>query len=264
MAGTGDPATGSRRARGRAGALAAGCLAAALLACAEPPRESPAPAAEAPPAVPPFQAALDRHGIPLALPQGKAILVNVPAFELIAFEDARPVLRSRVIVGTAADPTPLIDTVTSAVRFRPSWRPTPSMVASGEYRDRVWPPGRRNPLGLAAVRLEPGLLVYLHDTNRRDLFDREGRALSHGCIRVERWDALIAWLLGMDLATVRAHAEGRRSFDAPTPPVPVLIRYETRFPDAAGRLARFPDIYGLDGDRAPLPPARPEAHCAPI
>ena len=47
------------------------------------------------------------------------------------------------------------------------------MIASGEYRDAVWPPGPNNPLGLAAVRLEPGLLVYLHDTNQRQLFEQD-------------------------------------------------------------------------------------------
>ena len=34
-----------------------------------------------------FEARLDALGVPLDLPAGKAILVNVPAFELIAFEN---------------------------------------------------------------------------------------------------------------------------------------------------------------------------------
>jgi len=245
-----------RRAMSLAKALAAVATLVAVAACVRGEATGPAaPLPEARPAAttadrPPasaFQAALDRHGIDLTLPPtGKAILVNVPAFELVAFEDATPVLRSRVIVGAPGTPTPLIDTHTSVVRFRPTWRPTPSMLASGEYRDRTWPPGRRNPLGLAAVRLEPGLLVYLHDTNRRALFARDRRALSHGCIRVERWDALIAWLLDMDLATVHRNAEGNRTFDVATDRVPVLIRYYTRFPADDGTLERFDDIYGRE------------------
>src|SRR5690349_6213941 len=48
---------------------------------------------------------LDRSGI--AVPgRGRFVLVNIPAFELIAIEDGRPVLHSRVIVGTPATPTP--------------------------------------------------------------------------------------------------------------------------------------------------------------
>ena len=55
-----------------------------LLAAALPP--GTAAAQDDPPAraVSAFQARLDRLGIPLDLPRGRAILVNVPAFELAA------------------------------------------------------------------------------------------------------------------------------------------------------------------------------------
>ncbi len=198
---------------------------------------------------PRFQAALDALGVPLSLPpSGKAIVVNIPAFELIAFENAEPVLRSRVIVGTPWHRTPVMTTHTTSVRFRPTWRPTPSMIASGEYRDRVWPPGPNNPLGLAAVRLEEGLLVYLHDTNRRDLFDREYRALSHGCVRVQAWDALAAFVLDADLAAIHALANGRSTTDVPTGPIPVILGYYRVFPDDAGRPVAYDDVYGLGRD----------------
>ncbi|MDJ0637969.1 MAG: L,D-transpeptidase family protein [Paracoccaceae bacterium] len=191
-----------------------------------------------------LQRRLDLHGIDLSLPaRGKLILVNVPAFELVAIEDGQEAFRSRIIVGKPATPTPLIDTRVTAVRFRPSWRPTPSMVASGEYEDRVWPPGDNNPLGLAAIRLEPPLLVYLHDTNQRHLFERDYRAISHGCIRVERWDWLAAWVLDVPLANVLARAHGSTTHDLTAPGIPVVIRYYTRFPDPNGQVRSFPDIY---------------------
>ncbi len=193
-----------------------------------------------------FQARLDRAGIAYQVPQsGRAILVNIPAFELIAFQDGKPVLRSRVIVGAPWHRTPRLQTYVTTVRFRPTWRPTPSMIASGEYRDRVIPPGINNPLGLAAVRLGSGMLVYLHDTNRRELFANENRALSHGCVRVQRWDDLVAFVLDMDIARVHELANGRRTFDAPAPPIPVTLGYFTKFPDASGQIITYPDIYHL-------------------
>jgi murein L,D-transpeptidase YcbB/YkuD len=229
-------------------------LAATVAACTPEPQAPLQTAALEAPARAAFEVSLERLDLLDALPaRGRAILVNVPAFELIALEDRVPVLRSRVILGATATRTPLIDTYTTTVRFRPTWRPTPSMIASGEYEDYVRPPGRNNPLGLAAVRLEPGLLVYLHDTNRRDLFDREQRAMSHGCVRVERWDELIAWLLDMDIAEVRRRAETGPTVDVVLPPIPVLIRYYRAFPETLGQIAYFDDVYGLQA-RGPTAP----------
>ena len=175
--------------------------------------------------------------------RGKAILVNIPSFELIAFEDGRPVLRSRVIVGKPRTPTPIMETETSVVRFRPTWTPTPSMIASGKYTPGTRPPGKRNPLGFLAIRLEPGMLIYLHGTNKPQLYDRERRALSHGCVRVERWDEVAAWVLGIPVEEVESHAYGRRTFDMDTGGVPVIVTYETWFPDANGIMRDWPDVY---------------------
>jgi murein L,D-transpeptidase YcbB/YkuD len=232
-------------------ALASGC---ATVSGEAPGPQAPVAAASAgmrPASEPSFADRLERAGVPLDLPDdGKAILVNIPAFELIAFEDAEPVFESRVIVGTPDNPTPVLATTTAAVRFRPTWRPTPAMIASGEYEDRVWPPGENNPLGLAAIRFESGILVYLHDTNRPALFDQERRALSHGCVRVERWRELVAWVLDMPSAEVDRLARGGRTVDVPTPPIPVRIVYLPRVPDGAGGVEYHADIYGL-GEAVP-------------
>lgn len=192
-----------------------------------------------------FQDRLDALSLPLTLPEGRVILINIPSYELIAFEDGAPVLRSRVIVGKPETRTPRIDTFTSAVIFWPSWRPTPDMIASGEVPDRVFPPGPNNPMGVLAIRLEPGLDVYMHDTNQRYLFEQERRAFSHGCIRVESWVELAAWLLDRDEEWIRAMATGPATLSAPTPTVPVLIRYFPVFPSADGTVQTYPDVYSL-------------------
>lgn len=211
-----------------------------------------------------FQKQLVQAGISHQVPPtGKAILVNIPAFELIAFDDGVPVLRSKVIVGAPWHRTPRLHTHVSTVRFRPTWRPTPSMIASGEYTDRIRLPGETNPLGLAAVRLGPGLLIYLHDTNKRHLFADEYRALSHGCVRVERWDALVSFVLDMDITRVHQFAHGRQTVDVPASPIPVELGYYTRFPNTLGQIVNHPDVYGLldRSNRSGQSTKKPEYAC---
>ncbi len=76
--------------------------------------------------------------------RGRFVLVNIPSFELIAFENGDPVLRSRVVVGRRATPTPELETAIVAVKFNPSWTPTPAMMRWEGAR--YMPPGPRNPL----------------------------------------------------------------------------------------------------------------------
>jgi murein L,D-transpeptidase YcbB/YkuD len=228
----------------------AGC--AATMPGAPPAAKIAAPLPEPEPE-PTFQDHLDRLGVPLDLPQkGRALVVNIPAFEVIGFRDGKPDFRSRVIVGTKRDQTPILSTETYVVRFRPTWRPTPEMVQRGEYEDRRWPAGPKNPLGLAAVRFEPGLLIYFHDTNRKKLFDREMRALSHGCIRTEKWDELISWILDMPLEDVHAKANGSRTVDEEAPPIPVIIGYYLTFPAADGSARTYEDVYGFGRSLGPV------------
>jgi murein L,D-transpeptidase YcbB/YkuD len=214
--------------------------------CATTERPPPVALQAIPEKPPTFEERLARAGVPLDLPDvGKAIVVNIPAFELVAFEDAEPVFESRVIVGTPEEPTPVLATTTAEVRFRPTWRPTPEMVASGAYADGIRPPGENNPLGLAAIRFENGGLIYLHGTNRPELFDEDQRALSQGCVRVERWRELVAWVLDISPGDVDRLAHGDRTVDVTTPPIPVYLAYLPRFPEPAGGIEHHADIYGL-------------------
>lgn len=46
--------------------------------------------------------------------------------------------------------------------------------------------GNENALGIVKFHFENPYAVFLHDTNAKRLFQREKRALSHGCIRMEK------------------------------------------------------------------------------
>ena len=160
----------------------------------------------------------------------RALYVDLERTMLYAIEGTSIVLVSRVIVGARGTPTPHADSALSHVRFRPTWRPTPRMVATGHYEDGLRPPGAGNPLGLAAIHFRGGGLVYLHGTNQPHLFERERRQLSNGCVRVEQLVPLVGWVLGWSEEAVRQAMHGRRTFDAPTWPIPFRMATEPHEP----------------------------------
>ncbi|WP_428669004.1 L,D-transpeptidase family protein [Reyranella sp.] len=203
------------------------------------------PAAEAKAELPPsaYLSMLRSHGIGAAIPtRGKFVLVNIPSFELIALEDGSPVLRSRVVVGQPKAATPEMLSSMFALRFNPSWTPTPSMIRNEGLH--YMPPGPQNPLGRVMFDLDNDEFIYLHDTNERALFNRPQRALSHGCVRVEQARALAAWALGVSELEIDAMI-AKGTYSEPLPEViPVSLAYHTQFPDESGQIVSYPDIYG--------------------
>jgi hypothetical protein len=59
-------------------------------------------------------------------------------------------------------------------------------------------PGDENALGLVKFIFPNHFNVYLHDTPADRLFAKPRRALSHGCIRVEKPEALAEFVMGLD------------------------------------------------------------------
>lgn len=196
---------------------------------------------------------LSRQGIGVAIPlRGKFVLINIPSFELVAMQDGAPVLRSRVVVGRPATPTPVLQSSMFAVKFNPSWMPTPAMM---RYEGaRYAPPGPRNPLGAILFELDNDQLIFLHDTNDRSLFNRAERAFSHGCIRVEQARPLAAWALGVSEGEIEAMIARGTTYSVPlAEPIPTALVYHTRFPDQDGQVMTHPDIYSrsLAVEKAP-------------
>ena len=189
--------------------------------------------------------------------RGRCILANIAAAEVIAFQDGAEVLRSRAIVGAPRTPTPRLTSVVPSVRLNPPWYVPASIAptigaATGSFRlvngTLVQPPGPRNPLGPVRIGLEASDGVYLHGTSDPRLFARERRALSHGCVRVERAVDLAAWVLDMPPDLVRALvATGRTRELVPPDEVRAALAYLTAWPGEDGRLVLHPDPYGLDG-----------------
>lgn len=202
---------------------------------------------------------LDDMGMDLS--QGRSILVNIAAAELIAYEGGVEMLRSRVVVGGARTRTPQLATYVTTVRFHPPWYVpasiAPEIRAAGAVGFNqvggrlIQPPGPTNPLGPLRIGLDNSDGIFLHGTNRPGLFARPGRALSHGCVRVERVRDLAAWLLDQSSASVDATlATGRTQDIHPLQEVQVALAYLTIWPDRNRQLVAHADTYGLDAPGA--------------
>src|SRR5690606_35157342 len=93
--------------------------------------------------------------------------------------------------------------------------------------------------------------VYLHDTPSRTLFEREDRAMSHGCIRVQNPARLAEILLRADPSWTPAkidQAMHQRSEVIVSLPrkIPVVLVYLTFWADSRGKAHFRHDIYNRD------------------
>ena len=103
-------------------------------------------------------------------------------------------------------------------------------------------PGPANMMGAVKFGFANDLGIYLHDTPHRNLFAKDQRTFSLGCVRVEDAQRLGRWLLGTE--PVPPSDQPEQSVRLPSP-VPVYITYLTAQSDG-GRLAFVDDVYGLD------------------
>jgi murein L,D-transpeptidase YcbB/YkuD len=91
--------------------------------------------------------------------------------------------------------------------------------------------------------------VYLHDTPSKNLFNRDNRRVSHGCIRVQNPRELAALLLQQPVEAVnQAIATGSTYRNSLPAPVPAFMVYETAFVDIDGTVQFRPDIYNRDAE----------------
>ncbi len=113
------------------------------------------------------------------------------------------------------------------------------------------PPSQRNALGIVKFMFPNKYNIYLHDTPSKNLFQRDRRAFSHGCVRVgDPKDLAYAILArqtndpeGYFQSKLNTGVESRVNLDEP---IPVHIQYRTAFAKAKGQMNYREDIYGRD------------------
>lgn len=229
------------------------------------------------------------------------LVINIPAFELQFVEAGKVILNSKVIVGKASRPTPLLSSHISSVVLNPQWRVPRTIVrrdilphirqdghylqdrgfdvydydgARVEHSPQEWQelasshfpyrlvqrPGAKNALGRYKFHFDNSFSVYLHGTSEPSLFKKTDRALSSGCIRVEKVEELARWF--------QTHlVKDTRLWDKLTPnttqsqwfalsdTMPVYTVYWTAWLDDAGQIQYRNDIYHLEAEFTQAVPA---------
>jgi len=112
-------------------------------------------------------------------------------------------------------------------------------------------PGRGNALGKMKFIFPNRYNVYLHDTPSKAGFKRESRALSHGCVRLERPLDLAEYVLQNNknwsrkkiLKTLKRRKTRRVNLSEP---LPVHLLYWTVEVNDDGTLQFYPDVYDSD------------------
>jgi len=226
------------------------------------------------------------------------VLVNIPTFHLTAVDHGQVGLEMRVVAGKQDSPTPIFSDEMTTVVFSPYWNvPTdiarnetiPAVMRDPGYLDRnelevvraghvldPWSidwsrpgnvqfrqrPGAHNALGGVKFLFPNQFDVYLHDTPADALFARVERDYSHGCVRLERPEAMAEWVLSdrpewTPERIKAAMAAGKEQQIALKRHIPVYIVYETVWVNDDGTAEFRDDIYGHDARQEQLVPATP-------
>ncbi len=202
--------------------------------------------------------------------QATRVEVNVPAAAATLYREGVPQLKMNVVVGAVGHETPTLNSTIDTIILNPTWT-IPQSIIKNEImpalkrkknylkRNRMYwsgdqlvqEPGPHNALGRIKFDFPNRYSVYLHDTPSRRAFTDPERALSHGCVRLERPLDLAAELLRgserWDKASLQDAIDGGKTRRITlTEPMPVIIVYQTVFVADNGAVNFRPDVYGLD------------------
>jgi len=162
------------------------------------------------------------------------IIVNIPGYELNVVKNSDTVGTHKIMVGTEVRKTPVFSDEIAYIIYNPTWTIPPTIkkndVIPGAKKDigyfqkkniRIYdskgssvdpstvdwnsskarsytyrqPAGPTNPLGLVKIIYPNKYMIYLHDTPSKSLFEKNTRAQSSGCVRVQDALGLARYLL---------------------------------------------------------------------
>jgi murein L,D-transpeptidase YcbB/YkuD len=231
--------------------------------------------------------------------QGEYLLTDIAAFEVYWIQDGKIVWQKPVQVGKDYTETPVFKDEVEYIDFNPTWTVPPGIIRRsilpGLRKDAGYlgkrgfllltldgkpvdpktvdwnnikgfpylvrqPPGPDNALGRVKFMFPNPHFVFLHDTNHPELFNRDRRTFSSGCVRVkdpfELAERLLHGQQGWDRAKIDAVVEsGKLTRVILDKKMPIIIAYITAVA-LTDEVSFRRDIYkrdpkvlaGLDGD----------------
>ena len=211
---------------------------------------------------------------------GDLIVVNIPEFELHAYQENKKIFDMDVVVGKDGHNTMVFNGNLNQVVFDPYWN-VPSSIVENEILPEMdkdphylqkqemeitgkdenglpvirQKPGDKNALGKVKFLFPNSFNIYFHDTPVKSLFNKDKRAFSHGCIRLRDPEKMASYVLSDQPEWTaekidEAMNSGDEKFVKVKKPIPVVITYFTAWVDDNGQLNFRSDIYGHDQELA--------------
>ncbi len=198
------------------------------------------------------------------------IFVNIPSYTLMLNRNGERAFESPVVVGKSMSKTVVFSGNMSFVVFSPYWNVPPSIlnneVLPGIKKDKNYlakhnmewyngqvrqKPGKNNSLGKVKFIFPNSNNIYLHDSPLKNLYGRDSRAFSHGCVRVGKPRDLAIEVLKNDPEWTpenidKAMNSGKEKWVALKDKIPVHIGYFTAWVNESGEIYFYEDIYDRD------------------
>ena len=214
------------------------------------------------------------------------VFINEPAYRVTFTKGGQQLLSMRAVVGRPTNQTTFFYDQIEEVVFNPYWgvpqsiivnEMLPRLVNDPGYLDRAgyevtdmkgnripsaaidWGrygthipynvrqiPSDDNALGELKILFPNKHAIYMHDTPAKSLFNKDMRAFSHGCVRLQQPRDMAAAVLDTSVEAIAAKLKQGHSSEKVPVKIPVYVAYFTAWPDADGKIRYYDDVYGRD------------------
>ena len=208
------------------------------------------------------------------------IVINIPSARLSFYKNSAEVYAAPVVVGRVDRQTPLVSSELYQMVINPYWFVPESiamkdllpkleedpdylenlgiqMRAAGSASEETsgrglrQEPGPMNSLGRVKFNFHNRFSIYLHGTPHLELFARDDRNRSSGCIRLKQPEELAAILMkgnpAFENGRLQEKIDSMKTQYVPLPEkIPIKVLYWTVTVDNKNRVQFYNDTYGLD------------------